>query len=531
MQVENPQELAVALQFKYKWNEDQQQHVEDPKHPQFILAVDADYFSPISFSSNGVVVRNVENFKDGINAYPAVQWLKEVKSYLFIGRREMLDNQINYDENGQTYTGNRNFRQILPYCAICSILENGEKLYFPYFRTNKVGESKLANKVSIGYGGHIDAPDVIYLPNGDIDLFNTVIGNSVREILTEETRIYNKSGVQVSETEVRFEFANQFITQNTDPEILHLGVIMNMILPLGYKLTAGEDELEVMEPMTARQLLDSEYTLEPWTRAMLEADVADRKTKLSDALDVAGKLAESLKDQVQANSNFLEEEAKVAEAITTSTEPLKLALGVEEITDPEERANFLNCASDVTAEALFQVFLGNVDSTTMDMSVDPPVLKPFVPLISMNVKRNLDGTADTTDKTRTVSITDDKGRTIFLTPEEEKALEVSWRQKFAVLKGEDGTKAPVDDGGHVDPDVNLTPLLDGQEMSNASFNEMITGDPGQVPTPEEVEAYLKANPQDEVKQPRGMNGAIFHIDDLSYKPESIALETDTPKAE
>lgn len=499
--VENPQ-----------WNKLQEHFNPNVKHSQFILAVDSTYFQSFSTANeSGITI--VKNFKNGINYYPADQWLREVQNYLIIGRREMLDNQINRDDVGNKYTGNRSYRQVLPYCAICSMLPTGEKLYFPYFRTDKVGESKLANKVSIGYGGHIDAPDVVYHPNSDINLRDTIIGNSIREILTEETRIFNEKGEQVDQSEITFGFADYFITQDTDPEILHLGVIMNMILPLGYRLTAGEDELEVMEPMTARQLLASEYTLEAWTRAMLEADVYQ---------------------QDNPTQAFIKEEVKTAKAILNSEEDLKLALGTEQITDQDERAVFINCASDVMANAMYQMYLGNPDDT-VDWSVEPPVLRPYVPVVNAAVNREAllemiktqDKSIDIyTSERRFMSITDDKNRTIFLTEDEEKTLEVATKQKFMDLKGEKTATAPVDADTateqsldeSLDVAANLASdlvaqvqvnsklleehvslLLDGQEMTNASFNEMVVGDPGKTPTPEEIDAYLKMNPQDEVK--------------------------------
>lgn len=501
------------MQVEYsQWTQHQELFTPAVKHPQFILAVDARYFQCFFATNKDGNRVLVENFKDGINSYPAAQWLNEVSNFLVVARRELLDNKIYLDDDGKKCTGDIYFRQILPYCAICSILPTGEKIYYPYFRTNKVGESKLANKVSIGYGGHIDAPDVLYNDKADINLRDTIIANSIREILTEETRIYNQEGQQVDNTEITFTFADQFITQNTDPEILHLGVIMNMILPLGYRLTAGEDELEVMEPMTARQLLASEYTLEAWTRAMLEADVAEQDKKVTE-------LAEQ-------NATFRQEEAAVAEAITSSTEPLQVAIAAEEVVGEDERAMFINSASDVVAEALFQHYLGN-DDDTVDMSVEPPKLKPFVPMMYASISRLNPDDKELVkafiDGKVSIHIRDDREREIVLTAEEEVALKTATNQKLAVLKGQSNN-----DGADVESFSDTSGLLlDGNIANDASFNQMVLGDSGKTPTVEEVAEYLAMPIENQVKQETGFTIEEV-IRDLGIETEVNQLHGEIP---
>lgn len=55
---------------------------------------------------------------------------------------------------------------------------------------------------------------------------------------------------------------------------VHLGVVLTALLPEGLSVKSNEEELEVMAPMTASELLESGLELEPWTKIVLEAVVA-----------------------------------------------------------------------------------------------------------------------------------------------------------------------------------------------------------------------------------------------------------------
>ncbi|MGJ8663202.1 MAG: hypothetical protein ACSHWU_06100, partial [Marinicella sp.] len=69
------------------------------------------------------------------------------------------------------------FKQIIPYV----ILSYQGKIAV-YQRTKKGGESRLHNLNSIGFGGHMDAFDMVYDPNGDLNLDKTIEQSAQREI-------------------------------------------------------------------------------------------------------------------------------------------------------------------------------------------------------------------------------------------------------------------------------------------------------------------------------------------------------------
>ena len=73
------------------------------------------------------------------------------------------------------------YRQIIPYV----MARDEENNILAYRRLKGVGESRLAGKISIGVGGHIDGPDLCYHESGRIDVEKTIESAAVREIEEE----------------------------------------------------------------------------------------------------------------------------------------------------------------------------------------------------------------------------------------------------------------------------------------------------------------------------------------------------------
>lgn len=73
------------------------------------------------------------------------------------------------------------FRQIIPYVVV-----RHDNRILRYIRTPAGGEDRLHGKISIGLGGHIDAPDIRWHRDGaDIDLYGTLQKAALREINEE----------------------------------------------------------------------------------------------------------------------------------------------------------------------------------------------------------------------------------------------------------------------------------------------------------------------------------------------------------
>lgn len=206
--------------------------------PQFIIGVKNDTLTSIGL-------------KEGISPVDVSQIAHLLAPGIVIGQREALET----DES---------VRQIIPGLIISQFDESaGVMKYVPYRRTKLVGESRLAGKVSVMFGGHIDLGDVIH-HESVINLVAT-IGQAVGREVQEEVRFSGMDGEDLALMSVGL------LLDNSDPVgRVHMSVIMNAQLPAGATAVCAEEELETMAPMTADELLNSGLPLENWTRMSLE---------------------------------------------------------------------------------------------------------------------------------------------------------------------------------------------------------------------------------------------------------------------
>lgn len=255
------------------------------KHPQFILAIDAQYYD-----SDRVQLRTEDRsaFSEPINFFPHEFFCQNAQSYLAIREREYLDESgalatvvlqpsgeevATYVTNakGENKKGDPRYKQLLPYMIARQLQDDGTYLYFPYRRTKKIGESRLAGNGSLGYGGHIDLEDVVSA-NSVIDLTATIKKSSLREAIEEFTAYDGEIILNRDTYDQYISFGDLFIVDNSnDVGELHLGIIMYFDVPQGYTLEATEDELAALSPMTAQEMLtDATFNPENWTRLYLE---------------------------------------------------------------------------------------------------------------------------------------------------------------------------------------------------------------------------------------------------------------------
>lgn len=189
-----------------------------------------------------------------------------VEPNLIIGMREMLET-------------NQAFRQIIPYIVVIEEPELGVEKFVCYRRTNKVGEQRLAGNVSIGFGGHIELRDIINFndDSSTVNLAATIKYATSRE-LREELQV-SARGEQYDvdtkmfllSTRTMLEPANILLIDDLE-EVgrVHMGLVFELRLPMGLKVTTGEDELTHMESKTLDELMESNYPLEGWTKLYLD---------------------------------------------------------------------------------------------------------------------------------------------------------------------------------------------------------------------------------------------------------------------
>jgi predicted NUDIX family phosphoesterase len=254
--------------------------------PQFILAVDAAYYRTERVVTSG---KTEDAFGRPINHFPHDLFLAGAQSYLTIREREYLDESTSYtiesvtdartevkmikNAKGENKKGDPRYKQLLPYMIARQLQDDGTYLYFPYRRTQKVGESRLAGNGSLGYGGHIDLEDVVSTKSV-IDLQETILKSALREAM-EEFTLLDRGGFKITDPvhyQLCIGFGDLFIVDDSnDVGELHLGIVMHFDVPQGWHLEASEDELAKLPPMTAEQMLDSaDFNPENWTRFYLD---------------------------------------------------------------------------------------------------------------------------------------------------------------------------------------------------------------------------------------------------------------------
>ena len=149
---------------------------------------------------------------------------------------------------------NPSFKQFIPYVCI----RNAQGEYLQYRRMTGSGESRLLGKTSIGFGGHVDAVDVVYSKRGAIDLVAT-LDRAIRRELQEEL------GLQF----VEVPHCRGFIfDDSTMVGQVHMGLlfILDVAAPDSIKSQEGGIALEGWKH--PRDLLTDEA--EEWSKAVLK---------------------------------------------------------------------------------------------------------------------------------------------------------------------------------------------------------------------------------------------------------------------
>jgi predicted NUDIX family phosphoesterase len=118
------------------------------------------------------------------------------------------------------------YKQVIPYCVIDRISENGKKETFVYERTTNGGESRLHNLYSLGVGGHIN--------DGDYDKDNCLYVRGLQRELDEEI------GLPIESLALICGFIND---DSNDVGKVHFGVVHTILVNTEDKIICREASL------------------------------------------------------------------------------------------------------------------------------------------------------------------------------------------------------------------------------------------------------------------------------------------------
>ena len=141
--------------------------------------------------------------------------------------------------------------QVIPY----TVLKFEDKVLI-YNRGVKGGEQRLANKYSIGVGGHINTEDCLD-PRGSTDSLLTLWRGARREMREELT------GVDCSHENLDLSFRGFIQVTNTSVEAVHFGVVLEAEFTASICIKESE-EINNLEWVDIDRL--GEYNLENWSR-------------------------------------------------------------------------------------------------------------------------------------------------------------------------------------------------------------------------------------------------------------------------
>ena len=141
-------------------------------------------------------------------------------------------------------------KQIIPY----SIFRYGDR-FLRYVRGNKSGEQRLANKASIGIGGHINQQDAAKA-SLERDTYMTGVEREIREeLVIKDTYTQHLAGL---------------INDDSNPVgQVHLGVVHLFNLETD-AVSPGEANIESLAFLTREDLVNERDSLETWSQICID---------------------------------------------------------------------------------------------------------------------------------------------------------------------------------------------------------------------------------------------------------------------
>jgi predicted NUDIX family phosphoesterase len=147
------------------------------------------------------------------------------------------------------------FRQLIPYI----VLANTEGKIAVYRRGATGGEARLHDRLTLGFGGHVDVSDA-FVVGEEFDAKMTLQMATQREIQEElATRITVKDVVDVG----------LIISDADDVSRVHLGLVQ--VWTIDSSIEAGEACILDIEWHTVQDLISRKDRMENWSRIVCEA--------------------------------------------------------------------------------------------------------------------------------------------------------------------------------------------------------------------------------------------------------------------
>jgi len=180
---------------------------------------------------------------------------------------------------------NEKYRQVIPYIIVRTKWldpSTGKYLYLRYKRSDKSGEARLATKISMGIGGHIEQ-------NKDPSAGDPVVAGAERELL-EEIK---------SDTRIEIDWTNPIAVirqSGTKVDRVHIGLVLLALVDNSQHMAIypNEDNLVDIQMLPLAQheyeATENDSIYENWSKYVLESDVLEPETIPNVILDAVSHL-------------------------------------------------------------------------------------------------------------------------------------------------------------------------------------------------------------------------------------------------
>lgn len=211
------------------------------KHQEHIIAVSAKKFNELSSKLNKKIIKTKDiKEKDIIS-----------NNDVIIAQRAMLES-------------NEYFRQIIPYIAI----KTNKDEYLTYTRTTSGNEKRLHKKISIGFGGHVDANDAVFNDDSILDIKETIKLATTRELI-EELGIDFYQKVKKSLNNINIQ--KLIIDDKSDVEKVHIGLLITITIEgKKFNINSPESQIEINGFLRKEEIYKLNGEIEPWSKLTLE---------------------------------------------------------------------------------------------------------------------------------------------------------------------------------------------------------------------------------------------------------------------
>lgn len=211
------------------------------KHQEHIIAVSAKKFNDLSNKMNKKIIE-----------------IKEIDSDMIISSKDVIIAQRSMLET------NDYFRQIIPYIAI----KTNKDEYLTYTRTKSGNEKRLHKKISIGFGGHVDANDAVFDDNSILNIKETIKLATTRELIEElGIDFYQKVKKSLSNINIQ----KLIIDDKSEVEKVHIGLFITITIDgKKFDIKSPESQIEINGFLKKEEIYKLNGEIEPWTELTLK---------------------------------------------------------------------------------------------------------------------------------------------------------------------------------------------------------------------------------------------------------------------